>query len=119
MPSCARRAPSLSSRAVPVIASLRVPVEIRQGARWFRLAEGVSEGGMLFLRALPEEMEEVVDLTFHLPEDPEPIGCRGRVVAAEVDERDPNDRRRAVRFLALDEPTRARIARYVEERVPS
>ncbi len=103
-----------------VLAPLRVPVELRAGARWFRLAHAVSEQGLLFPRALPEELDGTVEATFHLPEDPTPIACRGRVIEIENEpSSDARPERRALRFVGLVEETRARIARYVEERVPA
>jgi hypothetical protein len=109
--------------AMSVTAPLRIPVELRapsgDGPRWFRLAHGVSEMGLLFPRALPDELEGPVALAFHLPEDPAAIACRGRVIEIEGDERtDERPVRRGVRFVGLAEETRARIARYVEERMP-
>jgi hypothetical protein len=102
-----------------LLAPLRVPVEIRAGApRWFRLAHGVSEGGLAFPRPLPEELEGAVEIRFHLPEDPAPIEVRGRVIEVEGERSEP-PQRRGIRFLGLDEDDRARIARYVEERVPA
>jgi len=104
-----------------VVAPLRVPVEIRApshgASRWFRLAHGVSEMGLWFPRALPDELG-AVEIQFHLPEDAQPIACRGQVVEVEAEARDERPERRAVRFVALVEEARARIARYVEERVP-
>jgi hypothetical protein len=104
---------------MPVIAPLHVPVEIRLGtARWFRAACGVSEGGVALFAALPDEIDGAVELAFHLPEDPAPITSRGRPVAD--DERPRDDRppaRRAIRFIALDEACRARIAAYVDDRL--
>lgn len=106
-----------------VFAPLRVPVELRRpGARYFRLADGVSELGMLFSRSLPDELDGPLRLTFYLPEDHEPL----HVDALAVDERSGSDeggteegrRRRAVRFHLLDEASRGRIARYVVRRVP-
>ncbi len=107
-----------------MLAPLRVPVEIRLGsrppARWFRYAAGVSEGGLAFVRPLPEELDGAVDLAFQLPDDPLPITVRARL-ATDEERRDEEGRRvhRALRFIALDEASRARIAGYVEARVPA
>ena len=100
-------------------APLRVPVELRRGGpRWFRLANVVSEEALGFGgRELPEELEEVMDAAFFLPEDPTPIVCRGRVLLVESKERDRPPRRLALRFLGLGDDERARISRYVEERL--
>jgi hypothetical protein len=104
------------------VAPLRVPVEIRpagRAARWFRLAHGVSADGLLLGHPLPDEVEGPVELAFHLPEDPSPVACTGRVVAVApaTGEKEAEPARRGIRFLALDEPTRGRIARYLEERL--
>jgi PilZ domain-containing protein len=109
---------------MPVLAPLRVPVELRLGTqRWFRYAHAVSEGGLAFARPLPDELDGVAEVSFHLPEDPAPIACRANPVADEGarrgDERDGAPARRALRFADLDEESRARIARYAEERVPA
>lgn len=106
---------------MPVLAPLRVPVEIRLGTpRWFRYALAVSEGGLAFARALPEELDGAVDLTFFLPEDPLPIVVRGYPVLDDESPRhEGRPEKRAIRFIALDEASRARIAHYVEERVPA
>ncbi len=108
-----------------VTAPLRVPVEIRgpsQGApRWFRLAHGVSELGLIFPRALPDELDGPVEIAFRLPEDQETVITRGRTIEVEAGARDGDapPERRAIRFVGLPEEDRARIARYVEERVPA
>jgi hypothetical protein len=108
-----------------VVAPLRVPVEIRRGApRWFRMAHGVSEEGLLFPRALPEEADGPLQVTFQLPGDPLPVACAARALELPPDEaagqpERGSDLRRAVRFVGLGAEDRARIARYVEERVPA
>lgn len=101
-------------------APLRVPVEIRRrgGARWFRLARGVSEQGLLLVRALPEAADGPLALAFHLPEDPEPIALEARAVDVATGEEAAPERRLALRFVAPDAAAVARIARYVAERVP-
>ena len=52
-----------------VLAPLCVPVELRResGSRWFRLAEAVSEHGLIFPRPLPREIEGPLVITFQLP----------------------------------------------------
>lgn len=86
-------------------APLRVPVEIRAGARWFRLAHAVSPIGLELGANAPEEIEGAAELTFHLPGDRQPIRCHGR------------PRERELRFLDLDEEGCARIVAYVQERL--
>lgn len=107
-----------------IVAPLRVPVEIRRGApRWFRLAHGVSEAGLGFSHPLPEAADGPLEVVFQLPGDHEPIRCTAHAI--EVAAEDGEERasgaelRRAVRFVGLTEVDRARIARYVEERVPA
>ena len=105
---------------MPVTAPLRVPGEIRRpgGARWFRLASGVSEAGLLLLRALPEQADGPLSIAFHLPEDAQRLELTARAVAIATGEDAPPEERLALRFLAPDEEVRARVARYVLARVP-
>src|SRR6476660_5508290 len=101
-------------------APLRVPVELKGSSelRWFKLAHEVWDGGLGLLAQVPEELEGPIELAFHLPGDPQPIRCRGRahevVVTHGEEER---AERREVRFLDLDESSRARIEAYVQERL--
>ena len=89
-------------------APLRVPVELRRDrTRWFRLASAVSPEGLCFLRDLPEELGRRFTVSFHLPEDTEPI-----VAEAEVAEEHREDRRRVVRFQRPEELRTDRIAGY-------
>jgi hypothetical protein len=110
-------------------APLRIPVEIRRaggGPRWFRLASYVSEQGLVFARALPEECDGPLRVAFHLPEDPERLSLEGRAISADTGdtgasgerEREAAVERLAVRFIGPDEASRARIARYVADRLP-
>ena len=119
-----------------VVAPVRIPVEISRpgqpgAGRWFRLAVGIAEGGLLFPRALPAELGGPLQLRFQLPPGaafdasaPNEDGggpaltCGGRIVDLPAEEGE-EARRRAVRFLDLDEADRDRIARYIEERVPA
>jgi hypothetical protein len=96
-------------------APLRVPVELRVRARFFRLAQAVGLDGLELGSAAPEEAEGPIEVAFHLPGDTQAIRCRARVHEVEID-RDHAERR-AVRFLDLDESARARIEKYVEERL--
>ena len=102
-----------------ITAPLRVPVEIHgAGARWFRLARGVSEQGLFFDRALPEELEGPLSVALLLPDDPLRLELSARAVSVETGDEARPEERLAVRFIALDEESRARIARYVAARVP-
>jgi hypothetical protein len=106
-----------------VVAPLRVPVEIRRGApRWFRMAHEVSEQGLAFPRPLPEEADGPLEVAFQLPGDALPIRCAARAIELDPEEGAEHasgaELRRAVRFVGLAEVDRARIAAYVEERVP-
>lgn len=103
-------------------APLRVPVEIRRwggGARWFRLARGVSELGLLFGRALPEGADGPLALAFQLPDDPLPLAIDGRAVKVDTGDEAGPGQALAVRFIAPDADSLARIARYVAARVPA
>jgi hypothetical protein len=112
-----------------VTAPLRIPVEIRRrggargaapGERWFRLALGVSEVGLYFGRPLPEACDGPLSVTFVLPDDNEArIELEARAVSVETGDEAVPEARLAVRFLSPDEPSRARIARYVAVRVPA
>lgn len=118
-----------------VTAPLRIPVEIRRGPaprsdaksaprvtgpRWFRTARGVSELGLLFARPLPDEAEGPLCLAFVLPDGDEArLELEGRAVSVETGDEAAPEQRLAVRFLAPDEPSRARIARYVTARLPA
>ena len=110
---------------MPVVAPLRVPVEIRRGApRWFRMAHGVSEEGLAFARALPEQADGPLEITFQLPGDRASITCAAHAIELPPDGAGEEpargaELRRALRFVALPPDDRARIARYVEERVPA
>jgi hypothetical protein len=114
-----------------VTAPLRVPVEIRRsgagGSRWFRLASGVSELGLVFPRALPAGCDGPLDVAFVLPGGDRRIELVARVVSIETgdtggdaasDDEGGRERLRALRFVAPDEDCRARIAGYVAARVP-
>ena len=92
---------------MPPSAPVRIPVELRAGARgrWFRLAHAVSVEGLELGAAAPEELDGPVEVAFHLPGDAEPIRCRARA------------RAEAVHFVQLDEPDGARIERYIQERL--
>lgn len=108
------------------VAPLRVPVELRLaggGARWFRQATAVSAEGLLFLRPLPPELaerERPVTVTFHLPEDAEPIVLDARAIEVRGEARrgeDDGPRATAVRFVRPDEAAARRIARYAQARL--
>ncbi len=97
-------------------APLCIPVQVTIGrSRWFRSAQAVSIDGLLFIRALPDEIDSACEVLFHLPEDPQPIVCHGRSVITEPEAEPPQ--RRAIRFLDLEDAPRSRIARYLEERL--
>ena len=100
-------------------APLRVPVELRgPGGRWFRLAEEVGEDGVTLGSRLPDELDGNLGVSFHLPHQPQPLSFQGRgeeVVVGSGDEE--RAERRSVRFLAVDEASRARISAYVLERL--
>jgi hypothetical protein len=92
---------------VSLSAPLRVPVELRAGARarWFRLAHEVSLDGLELGTPAPEELDGTLEIAFHLPGDAAPVRCRARA------------RGETLRFLDLDEAAGARIDRYLAERL--
>ncbi len=96
-------------------APLKVPVELRTRLRYFRLAHAVGDDGLRLGTAAPDEAEGAIEVAFHLPGDPKPIRCRGRVDEVRLDAE--RAERREVKFLDLDPDARARIERYVEERL--
>lgn len=100
-------------------APVRIPIELeRSGARWFRLAVAVGAEGIDLSSPVPEELDGPLGLRFHLPGDPQPIVCRGRAEEVVIgDGQDEHAERRALGFLDLDEPTRARLQTYVQERL--
>jgi hypothetical protein len=106
---------------MPEAAPLRVPAELRRAGpaksgRWFRTARSVSVEGLRFGVALPEALDGPIEVAFVLPDDEEPVTGRGVVEELRRDD-DLPPVRLALRFVGLEEPTRARIARYVEERL--
>jgi hypothetical protein len=108
---------------VSLTAPVRIPIEIeRSGARWFRLAVAVGAERIDLSSPVPEELDGPLGLRFHLPGDPQPISCRGRaeeviVPRNEVTGEDEHAELSALGFLDLDEPTRARLQTYVQERL--
>jgi hypothetical protein len=67
---------------------------------------------------VPDEVEGVFTLAFHLPGDPQPIHCRARAEETVVGEGEAERaERRDIVFLDLDEGGRARIDAYVQERL--
>ena len=98
---------------------MRIPIELeRSGARWFRLAVAVGADRIDLSSAVPEELDGPLGLRFHLPGDPQPIVCRGRAEEVAVGGgEDEHAELRALGFLDLDEPTRARLQTYVQERL--
>jgi hypothetical protein len=110
---------------MPLRAPIRVPVELRRPPRerCFRMAYSISEGGIDFAVPVPETFDGPLEFRLHLPEDPVPLTGAGEVMevvpspegAADPEEGEP--RRLALRFSHLAEEARARVARYIEERL--
>lgn len=86
-------------------APVRVPVELRGASRFWRMAHAVAPEGIELGSDAPEELDGPVEIAFHLPGDSQAVRCKARV------------RERAVRFLDVDGDDRARIERYVKERL--
>ena len=107
-------------------APIAVAVEIRaldtgpRLERAFRLSRALGEDGLRLERDLPFEAGRPVSVELFLPDDPRPLRAAGTVVAVapEDEEREgERSRPRAVRFTTVDAETRARLVRYVEERM--
>jgi hypothetical protein len=109
---------------MPLRAPIRVPVELRRAARirCFRMAHAISVEGLDFAVPVPETFDGPIDFRLHLPEDPVLLTGAGEVIEV-VPEEEPADpeegepRRLALRFSYLAEEARARVARYIEERL--
>jgi hypothetical protein len=104
---------------VSLTAPLRIPVELaRDDDRWFRLALTVGVDGLELSSAIPDELDGPLALRFQLPGDAQPIACRARAEERVVgDDDDEHAARSALRFLDLDEATRARVQAYLQERL--
>lgn len=101
------------------IAPLCIPVELRHvgcGERYFRLADAISTDGLHFAKQLPEELDGLVDVRLELPDDLGPLACQAQILVTAGGE-EARRRYHALRFVALDERTVARITRYVDERL--
>ena len=105
---------------MPPSAPLSVPVELRRGEggpRCFRIARAISEEGLSFARPVPDDFEGPIDVALTLPEDEERVTLVGRIVEVPPETEDRPAERRAVRFVSPTEEARARIARYIQERL--
>ena len=69
------------------------------------MAHAVGLEGLALGSDAPEELEGPVEIAFHLPGEAEAVRCKARV------------RERDVRFVDVDPTARARIERYVRERL--
>jgi hypothetical protein len=99
-------------------APLRVPVALRRGARWFRLAHAVAPDALELGCALPDELDGPIEVAFHLPGDREAVRCHGAAFEVVVGEGDlERAERRGVRLVDLDPEARTRIQKYIEERL--
>ncbi len=99
-------------------APLRVPVELKRGSRWWGLSREVSLDGLSLGRAVPDDADGPLEVSFVLPGAPAPLTCHGEVYQVVVGEGDEERaERRAIRFLDLDEDGAARIQSYVQERL--
>ncbi len=88
-------------------APLRVPVELRGGSRWFRLATLLWPGGLQLAQVVPEELEGAFEVRFPLPGNPDPITCRARA----------ENEGRLLIFIGLGTSERERIEAYLKERL--
>src|SRR5262249_18158816 len=71
--------------AMAMRAPLCVPVELRRGSRWFRLAAEVGTDGLGLSARAPEELIGPLEVAFHLPGDPRTVRCRARLDRAAVE----------------------------------
>lgn len=105
-------------------APMAVPVEIRaelgsksspQVIRLFRLSRAVGEDGVRLERAAAIEVGRPVQVAFALPGSDERIVATARIAATDGDQDDSGGRE--LSFGELPSEARARIGRYVAERL--
>ncbi len=97
-------------------APLRVPVELKRGHRWFRLAHAISVDGLTLGQPVPDEAEGPLEIFFHLPGNGTPVTCHGEAMEEVVNDGESERAvRRAIRFLDLDETAATSIQAYVRE----
>jgi hypothetical protein len=90
----------------------RAPIDLwievdREGELYFQRAVNISVGGAYFAQTIPLPLGTRVKLKFSLPGEAHEIHCDGDIVTARAFGM-------GVRFVALREPDRVRIVRYIE-----
>jgi len=74
----------------------------------------ISAGGMCVLMADPMREGTKPTLSFTLPDDPEPISCRGRIVWCRPSKIDPELFEVGVSFAEITDEARNRIVSFVD-----
>ncbi|MBM4017364.1 MAG: PilZ domain-containing protein [Planctomycetes bacterium] len=74
----------------------------------------ISAGGMCVLMADPLREGTKPNLAFTLPDDPQPIACRGRIVWCRPSKIDPELFEVGLSFAEISDEDRARIVTFVE-----
>jgi len=74
----------------------------------------ISGGGMCVLMADPLREGAKPTLTFDLPDDPDPIICRGRIVWCRPSKIDPDLYEVGLTFLEMNDADRCRVMTFVE-----
>lgn len=90
----------------------RAPIDLwievdHRGELYFQRAVDISVGGAYFAQTIPLPVRARVRLTFSLPGEAHQIQCDGEIVRAKAFGM-------GVRFVAIREPDRMRIVRYIE-----
>jgi Tfp pilus assembly protein PilZ len=74
----------------------------------------LSAGGMCVLMADPMREGTKPTLTFTLPDDPEPVVCRGRIIWCRPSKIDPDLFEVGLSFAEIDDEDRNRVEIFVE-----
>jgi len=77
----------------------------------------ISGGGMCLLMADPVREGMTPQLAFCLPDDPEPITCKGRITWCRTSHIDPELYEVGVMFTDISDADRHRVAEFVEAHV--
>ena len=87
------------------------------GGRCFRLAHEISVTELRFAVPVPDTLDGPLELRLVLPDDPLPITAIGRAIEVAPEEEGQDASRRAIEIVSIDDDTRSRIARYIEQRM--
>ena len=94
--------------------TIRIPLEMwveetTQNERYFRRAGNLSRGGLRLDHTIPLPQGTVVNLSFTLPGDSEPVSVSGEIVSSAG----PDDLRMGVKFVHVAPQAQARIDAYL------